>query len=295
MQASDGMLYGTTRGGGFSGQGTVFRLDLAGSPPTVSGVEPDSGLARGGVPLTILGDHIHREVATPIIGGAPVALAYPFEAGRIFALTAPLTPGTLNDVTVTNDDGQSATLPLAYFADFLDVPAGSLFHDQVEALFRDGITVGCGGGNYCIDAAMTRAQMAVFILKFEHGPSYVPPPCTGIFPDVTCPSMFADWIEQFASEKVTAGCGGGLYCPQGTVPRQNAAVFLLKAEHGGSYVPPHCTGVFDDVPCPSQYADWIEQLAAEGVSGGCGNDNYCPDANTTRGQIAAFLEKIPAP
>jgi hypothetical protein len=63
--------------------------------------------------------------------------------------------------------------------------------------------------------------------------------------------MFADWIEQFATEKVTAGCGGGLYCPDGTIPRENAAVFLLKAEHGGSYVPPPCSGVFDDVPCPS--------------------------------------------
>jgi hypothetical protein len=89
-----------------------------------------------------------------------------------------------------------------------------------------------------------------------------------------------------------AGCGGGLYCPQGFVPRANAAVLLLKAEHGTAYVPPPCTGVFPDVACPSAHADWIEQLAAEGVTTGCGGDNYCPNANSTRGQMAVFLEKV---
>ena len=31
---------------------------------------------------------------------------------------------------------------------------------------------------------------------------------------------------------VTAGCGGGLYCRDGWVRRDQMAVFLLKAEHG---------------------------------------------------------------
>src|SRR6185369_5746254 len=206
--------------------------------------------------------HFHPEM-TAALGGNAFAIEKVYDARTGFAVTPALTPGTLYDVTVTNTDGQSATLPQAFFADFLDSPSGSLFHDEIESIFRGGITAGCGGGSYCGNAAVTRAQMAVFVLKFEHGSGYTPPPCAGVFPDVPCPSMFADWIEQFATEKVTAGCGGGLYCPNGTIPRENAAVFLLKAEHGGSYVPPPCTGVFADVPCPSQYADWIEQLAAE--------------------------------
>ncbi len=44
------------------------------------------------------------------------------------------------------------------------------------------------------------------------------------------------------------------------------AVFLLKAKHGLCYVPPPCTGVFADVPCPSTFAAWIEELAAEGIT-----------------------------
>jgi hypothetical protein len=69
------------------------------------------------------------------------------------------------------------------------------------------------------------------------------------------------------------------------------AAFLLKAEHGSDYVPPACAGAFADVTCPSLFADWIEQLAAEGVTGGCGGGNYCPLNPNTRGQMAVFLTK----
>jgi hypothetical protein len=106
---------------------------------------------------------------------------------------------------------------------------------------------------------------------------------------VPCPSQFADWIEQLAAEGITGGCGGGNYCPDNPVTRQQMAVFLLKAEHGSSYTPPACAGVFGDVPCPSQFADWIEQLALEGITGGCGGGNFCPTNPNTRGQMAVFL------
>ena len=94
--------------------------------------------------------------------------------------------------------------------------------------------------------------MAVFLLKGKFGICYVPPPCTpGFFADVPCPSTFAPWIEALANEGITGGCGGGNYCPGNPVRRDQMAVFLLKAEHGSTYVPPRaCTpGVFDDVPC----------------------------------------------
>jgi hypothetical protein len=133
--------------------------------------------------------------------------------------------------------------------------------------------------------------MAVFLLKAKHGASFVPPPCSGVFPDVPCPSTFADWIEELAAEQITGGCGGGNYCPASPVTRQQMAVFLLKAEHGSSYTPPACAGTFGDVPCPSQFADWIEQLAAEQITGGCGGGNYCPTNPNTRGQMAVFLVK----
>ena len=71
------------------------------------------------------------------------------------------------------------------------------------------------------------------------------------------------------------------------------AVFLLKAEHGATFVPPPCAGAFGDVPCPGPFTDWIEALDGEGVIAGCQASPrlYCPDSGVTREQMAVFLTK----
>jgi hypothetical protein len=133
--------------------------------------------------------------------------------------------------------------------------------------------------------------MAAFLLKAEHGASYTPPACIGTFTDVACPSLFADWIEELYVEGITGGCGPGIYCPSNAVTRAQMSAFLLKAKHGPTYVPPACTGVFTDVACPSLFADWIEELYTESITGGCGTGIYCPNTPNTRGQMAVFLTK----
>jgi hypothetical protein len=214
---------------------------------------------------------------------------------RIIPTVPPLPAGTLNDLKIVRPDGSMSIAPAAWLADFLDVPQSDIFHTAVESIFRYGITGGCGAGDYCRDAAVTRAQMAVFLVKAEHGGhDYVPPACTGVFPDVPCPSTFANWIEVLAAEGITGGCGGGLFCPNDPVTRQQMAVFLLKAEHGSSYAPPACSGVISDVACPGPFTDWIEQLYAEGITGGCSSSplRYCPGSPVTRGQMAGLMSKL---
>jgi len=199
--------------------------------------------------------------------------------------------GSLGDVTVTNLDGTTGTLSKGWVADFLDVPLNNQFHTFVTTLVSNGITAGVGGGNYGVGFSTLRQQMAVFLLKAKFGICYVPPPCTGVFADVPCPSTFAPWIEALAAQGITGGCGGSNFCPTSPVRRDQMAVFLLKTEHGSTYVPPECTGVFGDVACPSTFANWIERLAAENVTGGCGGGNYCPLNPNTRGQMAVFITK----
>jgi hypothetical protein len=133
--------------------------------------------------------------------------------------------------------------------------------------------------------------MAVFVLRALEGATDLPPACTGVFNDVTCPSLFADWIEELYDRGVVAGCGGGNYCPTNPVLRQQMPVFLLKTLLGSAYTPPGCTGLFPDVTCPSLFADWIEAIFNLGITGGCGGGNYCPGNPTTRGQMAAFLTR----
>ena len=279
-----------------------------------SGVDPVSGNDAAVVQTTVVdcpfpAPSITAPVSVPSNGAGLTATASS-GAGHSDAWT--LTGGTITDgqgtaaVTFTSGDpgttmtlavvdsiegcaAAEASVPIS--VDFLDVPPENPFHDDVNRVARNGVTAGCGNGDYCPSASVTRAQMAVFLLKAEHGSAFAPPACTGVFGDVACPSAFADWVEQLAAEGVTAGCGGGNYCPDAPVTRAQMAVFLLKTKHGAAYAPPACTGQFGDVACPSAFASWIEQLAAEGVTAGCGGGNYCPDAPNTRGQMAVFLSK----
>ena len=55
--------------------------------------------------------------------------------------------------------------PAPETASFGDVPTSHPFFQFVEALRKAGITLGCGGENFCPDAPLTRGQMAVFLSK----------------------------------------------------------------------------------------------------------------------------------
>jgi len=184
-------------------------------------------------------------------------------------------------------DAQDAW-PLGRFAD-VD-PASHFAFQFVETLERSGVTGGCGGNDYCPDDPVTRAQMAVFLERGMRGSGYVPPAAAGnVFLDVAANDFAAAFIEQLFADGITGGCGSNNYCPDDDVTRGQMAVFLLRAKHSSGYSPPPATGIFADAPLGSFAVDWIEALAAEGITGGCGGGNYCPGDPVTRGQMAVFL------
>jgi hypothetical protein len=122
-----------------------------------------------------------------------------------------------------------AYVPPACAGIFQDVPCSNPYASWIEELAAEGVTGGCATGMYCPLDPVTRQQMAVFLLKAEHGSGYTPPACsTNPFPDVACPSTYANWIKQLVAEGITGGCGGGNYCPTSAVNRAQMAVFLTR-------------------------------------------------------------------
>ena len=291
LEASDGLLYGTaTYGGQFQG-GVVYRVDPA-AVISVGSVSPASGPAAGGTSLTILGANF-QPGATVTVGYLPATDVVVSGATQITATAPALPAGAAWDVFVQNPDQSFAARSRAWTTDALDVPASDLFHDDVNRLFSAGITVGCGDGLYCVTAPVSRAQVAVLILKSMLGSGYVPPPASGtVFADVAAGGFAAAWIEDLAARGISAGCGGGNYCPDEPVTRAEMAPLLLKAAIGAGYVPPAATGdVFGDVPVDGFAAAWIEDLSAREIAAGCHvlPALYCPTTATTRGQMAALL------
>lgn len=178
---------------------------------------------------------------------------------------------------------------------FNDVPFGYWAFDQIQRLYQLGVTSGCVASplQYCPDALVTRDQMALFILKAKYGAQYQTPTATGDFSDVPIGHWADRWIEELYAQGITAGCAVSplRYCPDASVPRDQMAVFLVRARHGSGYQPPAATGMFADVPTGHWAAAWIEQLARDGVTLGCGTSplRFCPDGTVTRAQMAVFL------
>jgi len=178
---------------------------------------------------------------------------------------------------------------------FGDVPVSYWAWQSIERVYAAGITGGCSQSPlmYCPETNVTRAQIAVFLLRGEHGSTYTPPAVGGStgFSDVPTSYWAAAWIKQLVAEGITGGCGNGIYCPETVVTRDQMAVLLLRAEHGSSYTPPDVgtsTG-FADVPTSYWAAAWIKQLVAEGITNGCGGGNFCPTDQVNRAQMAVFL------
>jgi hypothetical protein len=174
---------------------------------------------------------------------------------------------------------------------FLDVPYNYFAWKFIEAVNNAGVITTCGAGNYCPNGSITRGSMAIFLLRAKEGAGYVPPPCTTpTFADVPCSDPLAPWIEELVRRGVTAGCGGGNYCPNNEVTRNQMAVFLIKTAEGPAYVPAACTtDPFNDVPCSSPFAPWVREIVNRGITAGCGGGAYCPNNVVNRAQMAVFM------
>ncbi len=203
-------------------------------------------------------------------------------------------PLTFTASNGTTDATQNFVLTISLDPIFDDVPNDYWAAPYINAIYYAGITGGCTSSpmNFCPNASITRAQMAVFLKRGIHGSSYQPPiPGTIYFTD-TIGHWAQNWIEDLYNEGITGGCGlsPSSYCPDQPVTRAQMSVFLLLLKHGAGYTPPPATGaVFTDVSDAQWAAPWIEQLAAEGITAGCGGGRYCPDAPVTRAEMAVLI------
>ena len=215
-----------------------------------------------------------------------------------------------NAGTVDNKDQRGVPRPQGTHCDigayeythfFSDMPvAGKEWMEPwVDEFYLKGITTGCGVSplTYCPENPVTRAAMAVFILRAIEGPTYTPPAAHHYFWDlpIAGKEWMEPWVDEFYDRGITTGCGTEplRYCPENPVTRAAMAVFLLRALDGSSYVPDHTHGYFDDLPVTSK--EWMEPFVDEfydrGITTGCGAAplTYCPENPVTRAAMSVFI------
>ncbi len=201
--------------------------------------------------------------------------------------------------TFTCDIGAVEYLPGHIFAD-MPVTGKEWMEPWVDAFYFAGVTTGCGSGPliYCPESTVTRAAMAVFLLRAKYGLGYTPPPATHNFADmpVAGKEWMEPWVDQLYAEGITSGCGPGpTFCPENPVTRAAMAVFLLRALEGSSYVPPATVHNFSDMPVAGKewMEPWVDEFYSRGITTGCGAAPliYCPESSVTRAAMAVFIDR----
>ena len=102
--------------------------------------------------------------------------------------------------------------------------ANSTHEDNINALADAGITNGCAEGRFCPNTSITRAEMASMLTR-----AFGTPAAGERWFDDTG-GTHADAIDALAADGITAGCGrpATAFCPQESVQRQQAALFLAR-------------------------------------------------------------------
>ena len=99
-------------------------------------------------------------------------------------------------------------------------------------------------------------------------------------------STFVRDIEWLYEQDITRGCTPTKFCPGATVTREQMAAFLVRALD----LPPAPTDYFDDDES-STFENDINALREAGITTGCGETTFCPEATVTREQMAGFLHR----
>jgi hypothetical protein len=185
--------------------------------------------------------------------------------------------------------GSNAFIPstngIAYSnVEFLTSTSGGLF--TANPPLPSGATLVSVEWNFCSPNESISPYHAVGLLS-KSGPELgfvvnqnqpIGPGCTSITEDVSGQNWVVDNHENRVELAVT---------PAVTADYFTEAIIAFRL----TVSPAPGSPTFGDVPMSHPFFQYIEALAASGVTGGCGSGNYCPDAPLTRGQMAVFLSK----
>jgi hypothetical protein len=221
-----------------------------------NGIKPFQPFVNVGDGITYyLGGDVNANLAHPNLYGTYIDAIYYNHTRAIYSAEGFITPlfpqlGPINfypaPSTAANvctqyaGYGNTLACPTTTDASYTQKFLSNQVWTQSYAVYQPSINLACNGVQPTAPPTPTRTPTP--------GPTATPGP-----------SPFTDWIYQAKAESLMAGCSATLFCPgdpaattwQGIVSRGQMAVFLLKAEHGASYLPPACTppGAFTDVPC----------------------------------------------
>jgi trypsin/S-layer family protein len=111
---------------------------------------------------------------------------------------------------------------------FTDVPPSDPGFRYVQKLRDLGITTGCTASAFCPSDAITRGQLAVFLVRARFGEAFSASP-SPYFTDVPPSHPFFRYVQKAFELGVLGACGPGTFCPDTGMTRGDVAGPLVKA------------------------------------------------------------------
>lgn len=170
-----------------------------------------------------------------------------------------------------------------------DVPIDYWARASIDTLFGEGITVGCSTDplRFCPEGALTRAEMATFLLRAVGGTPATP---SGYFADAPAGSWYLPFIESLYDLGITEGCDTNplTFCPDEQVSRAHITTFLIRSMGESPADAYH--GYFTDVPEGAWYTPFVERLFELGIVGGSDDGTFGPNEIITRAEMAVLVD-----
>lgn len=204
-------------------------------------------------------------------------------------MTAPSSGGTLSvAVTLSN--------PACYW--WVSGTSGSTWITQswpVTGVFGSGtvsLTVAANPGsgrNASLNLVLFGNPAIVYEVQIIQAGASSPQP----FLDVSPSSTYFDYANIIRTAGVTKGCAltpVALFCPDATLTRGQAAASIIRALYTEPFIYTRVP-YFDDVPATHPFFAYVQKMKDLGITNGCSATPalFCPDAGTTRLQMATFL------
>ncbi|MFP5342601.1 MAG: S8 family serine peptidase [Candidatus Limnocylindria bacterium] len=263
----------------------IFRTEITATPPLVT----EKGRTFS-LPVSILRSSTYFErvrlAATEVPAGWTVKVAgasvYGWNGtGTTVSVTVPAwtEPGDYTFTVIGRNWARTVSSTVTVRVESMPFRDVDAYEGSIRWLFLEGITAGCSETRFCPDDRVSRAQMAMFLVRALD----LPASSTDYFDDdrgVTGESS----INALRKAGITSGCGVRRFCPTDDVTRAQMAQFLTRALG----LPATSTDYFDDDDGVTGESS-INALAAAGLTNGCGPRRYCPSEPISREQMAALL------
>ncbi|MBE7122072.1 S-layer homology domain-containing protein [Bacillus cereus] len=174
-----------------------------------------------------------------------------------------------------------------YGANHKDDITGGWYEADIRELDKRGIMVGDGKGSYWPERLVTRGEFANLVsrsLQLPEGKSN--------FKDLsTAHPSLVDGINRAASAGIISGRGNDLFAPNDTIKRDEAVIMIDRALQykniKGNLVP---------LPFTDQNSAYdkqaVQRVYGLGIVKGNENNEFMPKGSATRGESAAFINRM---